>query len=211
MKLKMLVGCLLVVAMLTVSAPALAYSLGVSPPSVNIEVAGGGSTAVTFRVHYFDGDVGIALEDIPLRVEPTVLHVESSGEPEEIVLTIFGDNSLGSQVYDGKIKFTVLSKTGGALAGVKVRARVTNVSDGVPVLPPPPSAPAKEPEPVIEKPAPEAAPTPQATAETSPQAPPAAKTQPSTGLPLMPVLIGIGAVIVLMLLIMAGIAIGRRI
>ena len=170
MKVKILIGCILAIAMLIVAVPALAGDLGVSPPSVELEVPGSGSAEAVLRVYYFDGDIGIALEDIPLRVEPTVLHVEASDEPVEIVLTIYGDNALGSKVFNGKIKFTALSKTGGNLAGVKILAKVTNVVDGV--------APTKEP--VVEEPVPETTLTEPVVEEPAPTTPPQGPPEPAS-------------------------------
>jgi hypothetical protein len=53
-------------------------------------------------------------------------------EPEQIEVTIFGDPSLGSQVYDGYIIFRGIS--GGMIAvAVKVKAEVSNIVEGQPV------------------------------------------------------------------------------
>lgn len=132
MKLKVFIGCMLVAAMLTVTSSVLALSLGVSPSQVELEVPADGSATVAVKIHYFSGDVNITLIDIPLRVEPSTIHVDASDEPEEVVLTIYGDNSLGSQVYNGYIRFIAVSG-GTATAGVQVIAKVTNIVEGQPV------------------------------------------------------------------------------
>ena len=126
MKLKVIIGCMLTAAMLLVASPALALSLGVSPTHVALEVPGNGSAIANVKMHYFTGDVKISLIDIPLRVEPEIIHVEASDKPVAIELTIYGDNSLGFQVYDGYIRFIAISG-GAATGGVQVIAKVTNV------------------------------------------------------------------------------------
>ena len=129
MKLKAIIGCVLVAAMLMVVSPALALSLGVSPTQVELEVPGNGSATANVKVHYFSGDVKISLVDIPLRVEPETIHVEASDEPVAIELTIYGDSTLGSKIYDGYIMFIAVSG-GAATGGVQVIAKVTNMVEG---------------------------------------------------------------------------------
>ena len=130
MKLKVIIGCMLAVVMLLVASPALALSLGVSPSQIELEVPGSGSATANIKVHYFSGDVNISLIDIPLRVEPETIHVEASDGPVPVELTIYGDNSLGSQVYDGYIRLIAVSG-GAATGGVQVIAKVTNAVEGV--------------------------------------------------------------------------------
>ena len=142
---KKLIGLLIIPLLL--AAPVLAASLGVSPSSVELEVPGDGSTTVNFQVYYFDGDLQVSLVDIPLRVEPETIHIEQSSEPVDIQITIYGDESLGSQVYDGYVRF--LGSTGGTVAvAVKVKAKVTNIVEGQPIpkeaSPPEQSTPEKQ-------------------------------------------------------------------
>lgn len=129
MKLKVIIGCALVAMLLTVASPVLALSIGVSPTHIELEVPSNGSTTTTVQVHYFDGDVQISLIDIPLRIEPEVISVEASESPVEIELTIYGDSSLGSRIYDGYIRFIAVSG-GAATGGVQVIARITNLVEG---------------------------------------------------------------------------------
>lgn len=135
-----------VVVLLLLASPVLAASLGISPSHVELEVPGGGSAMADFKVYYFSGDLQVSLVDIPLRVEPETLHIEPSSEPVDIELTIYGDESLGSQVYDGYIRFLGMSGETVAVA-VKVRAEVTHIVEGQPLpeeappeeAPPPPA------------------------------------------------------------------------
>jgi len=129
MKLKILIGCILVAAMLSVASPALALSLGVSPTQVELEVSGDSSITTNVNIHYFDGDIQISLIDIPLRIEPEIITVEASELPIEVELTIYGDSSLGSKVYNGYIRFIAVSG-GAATGGVQVIAKVTNIVEG---------------------------------------------------------------------------------
>jgi len=141
MKLKAIIGCVLVVAMLTVASPVLALSIGVSPTNIELEVPGDGSATANLQIHYFSGDVDISLINIPLRVEPSTIHVDASDEPVAIELTIYGNHSLDTQVYDGYVRFIAVSG-GAATGGVQIIAKVTNIADGI--------APVVE-EPVVEE------------------------------------------------------------
>lgn len=158
--------------MVLLVSPALAAALGISPSHVELEVSGDGSTTADFKVHYFSGDIKVSLIDIPLTVGPQTLHIEPSGEPVDIELTIYGDESLGSQVYNGYIRFLGMSGETVAVA-VRVKASVTHIVEGQPVpkesspeetpppespSPAPPESPPEEP-PVPPEQAPEEAPT----------------------------------------------------
>ena len=151
---------------LAVSSSALAAGLGISPPTVEFDVPADGSATVEFLVYDFTGDLEISLEDIPLRVEPTTVSVSAKVEGTRVVLTFYGDDSLGSQVFNGKIRF--LAVTGGTVAmGIKVRATVTNLVEGeTPVLATPEgSQPPVSQEPTEEAPTPPAPPAPSSTTE----------------------------------------------
>jgi len=122
----------LLIIPLLLAAPVLAASLGISPSHTELEVPGNGSATANFQVHYFNGDLQISLVDIPLKVEPDTIHIEPSSEPVDIQITIYGDESFGSQVFDGYVRF--LGSTGGTVAvAVKVKAKVTNVVEGQPI------------------------------------------------------------------------------
>lgn len=170
------------VFVLLLASPVLAASLGISPTHVEIEVPADGSATANFEVHWFSGDLKVSLVDIPLSVEPQTIHIERSSEPVDIKLTIYGDESLDSQVYDGYIRF--LGMSGGTVAvAVKVRAKVTHIVEGQPV--------AKEPTP---KETPPPAP--------APPGPPPAAPSGTTELPIL-LLAGIaaGTVIVITLIV----------
>lgn len=160
-----------IVALLATATPVLAAGLTISPPSVEVDVPAGGSTEVEFLVYDFTGDLEISLEDIPLRVEPTTVPVTAKVEGTEVVLTFYGDESLGSQLFTGKIRF--LAMTGGTVAmGIKVKATVNHIASGLleeaPV--PPEEAPVPEESPPPTPPGPPApeealAPAPSGTTE----------------------------------------------
>ena len=117
--------------------PALAQGLGISPPSVEFDVPANGSTEVEFLVYDFTGNLEISLENIPLRVEPTTVSVTAKEEGTRVVLTFYGDESVGSQVFNGKIRF--LAMTGGTVAmGIKVKATINHIASGQPLPQTPP-------------------------------------------------------------------------
>lgn len=148
---KRLVGILAAVTLLLVTAvPVLAASLGISPSHAEIEVPGDGTAVARFKVHYFSGDLQISLVDIPLSVSPYEIHVDPSGGPTEIEVVIYGDESLGSQVYDGYIRFLGVSGETVAVA-VQVKARVANIVEGQPLPAEPDSEePARDNSPIAE-------------------------------------------------------------
>ena len=114
---------------LVLTGSVVAASLGVSPSSVELEVPADGSATANFQVHYYLGDVKISLVDIPLTVEPETIYVDALAEPVDIEVTVHGDPSLGSQVYDGYIRFLGMSGETISVA-VKVKAKMTNVVEG---------------------------------------------------------------------------------
>ena len=132
---KRLIVILAVIAVvLLVSGPVLAASLGISPPDVEVEVPATSSATVDIDVYYYTGDIEVSLVDIPLKVEPDRVQVDSSDDPEKVRLTIYGDESLGSRIYNGYIRFVGVSGDTVAIA-VKTKATVTNLVDGeTPVL-----------------------------------------------------------------------------
>jgi len=132
MKAKFMIGLALVLLMMVVASPALALDLGASPPRVEFEVPGGGSTTIDIQIHYFDGNVQVSLINIPLRIEPAVISVEASENPMRVQLTVYGDESLGSQVYDGYIRLTAVSGEA-ATGAVQIITKVTHITNGTPV------------------------------------------------------------------------------
>ncbi len=140
---KRFIALLAAIALICLCAtPVLAQGLRLSPPSVEFDVPADGSAEVEFLVYDFTGDLEISLEDIPLRVEPTTVPVTAEGTT--VVLTFYGDETLGSKIYQGKIRFLAL--TGGTVAmGIKVKATVNHIASGQPLpeeaqTPPPASA-----------------------------------------------------------------------
>lgn len=130
---KRIIGLLTAVTLMVLwTAPVLAAGLSISPPTVEFDVPANGSAEVEFLVYDFTGDLGISLEDIPLRVEPTTVPVTAKEGGTRVVLTFYGDESLGSEIYEGKIRF--LAMTGGSVAfGIKVRATINHIASGQPV------------------------------------------------------------------------------
>lgn len=123
---------LTVILAFLLASPVVAAGLTISPPSVEFDVPADGSTEVEFLVYDFTGDLEISLEDIPLRVEPTTVSVTAKEEGTTVVLTFYGDESVGSQVFTGKIRFLAL--TGSTVAmGIKVKATVNHIATGEPL------------------------------------------------------------------------------
>jgi hypothetical protein len=124
------IGVLLVsvLAALMISTPALAAGLNISPldsftdNTIELSVPADGSTELKFLINEFqgEGELNISLENIPLQVEPATIPVKKG---DTITLTLYGDESLASQTFDGKIRF--LAMTSGSVAmGIKIKARI---------------------------------------------------------------------------------------
>ena len=131
-RLKYLILFSLMLTMLLSAAPALAAGLGMSPSKIEINVPAESSSTINLQAYYYSGDIKVTLVDIPLRVEPDTVHVEALDRPDDVTITIYGDPSLGSQIYDGFIKFTGMSGEMIAIA-VQVKARVSNIVEGDPL------------------------------------------------------------------------------
>jgi hypothetical protein len=114
------------VMLLLYVAPVAAEGLTIGPAEVELDVPAAGSTSIEFIVGDFTGDIQISMEDIPLTIEPDVVHVEAQDDDSSIELTIYGNESLGDIVFNGKILFLVQS--GGSVTyGIKIIATVNHV------------------------------------------------------------------------------------
>ena len=107
-------------------APVVADGLTIGPAEVEVNVPAAGSTSIEFVVSNFTGDLKISLEDIPLTIEPGLVHVEAKNDTSVIEVTIYGNESLNAAVFNGKILFLVQS--GGSVTyGIKVIAMVNHI------------------------------------------------------------------------------------
>lgn len=172
---------------LLAATPALAVSIGLSPPSVEFDIPADGNTQVEFVIYNFTGDLQISLEDIPLRVEPEIIPVATGEEGCKVSLTFYGDESLGSQVFEGKIRFLGIS-AGNVAVGIKVKATINHIATGQPLpsaaTPAGPAGPAE----------------PAGSAPTPPRPPSAPQTE---GFPVIPVAgIAAGAAIFITIIVL---------
>lgn len=120
-----------VISLLLCVAPVVASGLTIGPAEVELDVPAAGSATIEFFVSDFTGDLEISLEDIPLTVEPGVVHVEAPENNALLELTLYGNESLGDCVFDGKILF--LAQSSGSIAyGIKVKATVNHINAGQP-------------------------------------------------------------------------------
>jgi len=121
----------LVVALVLVGlyvVPVTAQSLQLSPASVEVDVPTDGSVDVQFFVFDFSGVLEIDLENIPLTVEPDKISVNATAGGTKVVLTLYGDDTLNSETYEGYIRF--LARGSGMVAvGIKVRATVKHIAE----------------------------------------------------------------------------------
>ncbi len=110
------------------AGPVTGQSLQLSPASVEVDVPADGSSQVEFYVFDFTGDLEIDLENIPLTVEPEKVSVDAGPEGSKVVLTLYGDETLRSETYEGYIRFLARG-TGMVATGIKVRATVNHIAE----------------------------------------------------------------------------------
>jgi len=118
-----------IISILLSVEPMMADGLTIGPAEVELDVPAAGSTSIEFIVSDFSGDLQISLEDIPLTIEPGLVYVEATDNNSVIELTIYGNESLGDVVFNGKILFLVQS-VGSVTYGIKVIATVNHVGSG---------------------------------------------------------------------------------
>lgn len=126
---------LLTVVMISVSlcvGTVTADALTIGPAEVELSVPADGSTSIVFIVRGFSGDLQISLEDIPLTIEPALVHVESTGNYSLIELTVYGNESLDNGVFNGNILF-LAQLEGSVTYGIKVKASVNHIFNSHPV------------------------------------------------------------------------------
>jgi len=129
---KVLVALVVIIVPMLLVSPVAALSFGISPSNVVLEVPVGSYDEATFIVSDFEGEVAIHLEGIPLAFEPITADV--SGSCNEITVRMYGDATLGNQVFNGKICFLAIEGTvGTGLKVVTVIYHGTNHSNQVEV------------------------------------------------------------------------------
>jgi len=104
------------------AVPVTAQTLKLSPASVEVDVLAGGSSQVEFYVIDYSGEIEISLQGIPLTVEPVTVSVDATDEARMVVLTIHGDDKLGTETYQGFIRFRT---RGAGMVDMAVEARAT--------------------------------------------------------------------------------------
>jgi hypothetical protein len=118
---------LVTACLLAVPTAAFARAFTVGPPTVSVTVpAGGKAVSSVYITSDFDGELVVGTEDIPFRVEPETITVDSSYVQQEVQLTFYGNPSVPDGTYAGKVTF--LAYSGNNVAhGVKIRADVSQV------------------------------------------------------------------------------------
>lgn len=105
---------------------AYAVDLGVGPESVEFEVPCDNCTNVSFFISSENNvNLEISLEDIPLDFEPKLILVPKGSTNKEVIITFYGDESLGSVQYEGKVRFMALNRSDNT-ADIKINAKVNH-------------------------------------------------------------------------------------
>ncbi|MBA7699647.1 hypothetical protein ES703_108346 [subsurface metagenome] len=134
-----ILGLLALLGCLVIAAPVAAAGFGVSPSKINLEVPANGSAEAVFYISGYSGDIQIGLEGIPLTVEPEKVRIRRSDSAKEVVLTFYGNESLGEQTFEGKITFLATGE-GNVGFGIKVKAVITQMAPALEETPPPEEA-----------------------------------------------------------------------
>ena len=119
----------IILLVLTIPIP-LAESLGIWPPSFELDLQMDGSNSTSFYITS-DGQTGeliIGKEDLPFRIEPSIINMTSDDVNKPVELTFYGNETLKPGVYEGKVTF--LAMTGGFVAmGIKIKAKINLVGN----------------------------------------------------------------------------------
>ena len=109
----------------TLTTPIRVHGLGVGPPSLELQVPvdGSNSTVVYFTSDGLSGELIVGCENLPFKVEPETVSMSPDDVNKPLEITIYGNSTLGSGTYNGKLTF--IGMTGGAVAmGVKLKINV---------------------------------------------------------------------------------------
>jgi hypothetical protein len=100
----------------------------IAPSKLEVTVSENGSSVVEVYVtSSFDGELIIGEEDIPYRVEPASIPVNSQDISRKVELIIYNDSAVEAGKYPGKLTF--LAYTGKNVAfGIKVDILITQTS-----------------------------------------------------------------------------------
>lgn len=103
----------------------------VSPVSLSLAVPRGGRQRFTvYIVSSHDAQIHIATEGLPFVVQPALLPVAGSEQPQKIELELLGSRAVAAGEYEGKLTF--LRDLGDNVAlGVKVKTTVTQTAGGL--------------------------------------------------------------------------------
>jgi len=102
-----------------------ADAIGIGPPSFELDLQIDGSNSTTFYINSdgLEGQLIVGMEDLPFRIDPPRINMSKDDVNVPVELTFYGNETLESGVYEGKVTF--LAMTGGFVAvGVKIRAKI---------------------------------------------------------------------------------------
>jgi len=119
---------------LLLAYPVAAFSLGISPSSVSVDLEKGSTSTVDVQVLYSNGNVKVEPIGIPVSVSPAEFTVDSLAY--HVTLTLL-DVSASAGTYMGYLRFTKVSDDGVGLAvDVVVDVNITAIVSAPPVTVP---------------------------------------------------------------------------
>lgn len=130
-----LIAVIAISLLFIMSAQVFATGFSLSPVETVINVSADGEAVQEFQITNFNGSIEISSEGIPLTIEPNIVIIDASETTKTFGLTIYGDESLGEQTFEGTINF--LPRTNDSVViGIKVLTTIHQTVDrsGTPVM-----------------------------------------------------------------------------
>jgi hypothetical protein len=81
------------------------------------------NSTYVYITSYVDGELAVGTENLPFRIEPETISIESSDQNRKIHLTVHGNTSLSSGQYNGKLTFLFYTANNVA-HGVKINTTI---------------------------------------------------------------------------------------
>ena len=113
--------------LITLTTPIGVYGLGIGPPTLELDVPvdGFNKTVVYVTSDGITGNLIIGSENLPFTIRPDTFPLSPDDVNTPIEITIYGNSTIDSGQYDGKLTF--IGMTGDTVAmGIKIRIEINH-------------------------------------------------------------------------------------
>ena len=120
---------LIMLAMISMPLPN-ANALGIGPPEFELDLQMDGSNSKTIYITSdgLTGKLVIMKDNLPFRVEPSMINLTSTDVNMPVELTFYGNETQAPGVYAGKLTF--LAYTGSSVSvGIRIRANINLIGE----------------------------------------------------------------------------------